>query len=93
MVFIFFWGGCLLAFLILSSFICKPKLIIPITQDYCEEQKTLCIHVQYKWKRIFLAVRLVWGQETVISQKQLPWDAVREDELSPRIPPFSALCF
>lgn len=44
----------------LSSFIYKSRLIIPTTQNYCEEQHDT-VHVQYKWKRIFLTVELGWG--------------------------------
>lgn len=54
----------LVASLRLSFFICKLKMIIPNAWGYCEEHKTLCVHVQCKWKRVFLAVELVWGTES-----------------------------
>lgn len=65
----FLWGMVgvrvgLVASLSLSFFVCKLKMIIPTAQGHCEEHKTLCVHVQCKWKRVFLAVELVWGTES-----------------------------
>ena len=65
----FLWGMVgvrvgLVVSLSLSFFICKLKMIIPVAQGYCEEHKTLCVHVQCKWKRVFLAVELVWGTQS-----------------------------